>query len=96
MLTLQVGSYIEPDHWRIGNLLRPGLEGFCQYYLPTACGGPVKEVAVNVEITGRKPRRRAGDFYLRVKITFVGDGEPDTTTGGWTPCDWCGEQRQPQ
>ncbi len=38
-------------------------------------------LAVRVERTGRVPNR---DGYYRGKITFVGDGEPDVVTRGWT------------
>ena len=82
---VDVGSYIQPENWSIGGILRPGLDGFCQYYLPTNSGGPIKEVAVNVEITGRTWRRRNGGLYVRVKITFVGDCEDDVIAYGWTP-----------
>jgi hypothetical protein len=92
-MEIKVGTYLEPDSWGIGELLRPGLQNFCSFYLPTHSGGPIKEVAVDVEVTGRKPRWRQGDWYMRVKITFVGDGEPDTIVGGWVPCNWQGEAR---
>ena len=41
--------------------------------------------AVRIEITGRKGQRRPYDDrqWVRVKITFVGDGEPDTVSRGW-------------
>ena len=85
---VDVGPYITPDNWGIGNCLTKGLEGFCDYYLPVNSGGPIKEVAVNIEITGRTRQRRNGDYYVRVKITFVGDGEPDTITHGWVRSVW--------
>ena len=77
-----VDSYIEPESWRLGGVLKPGLHGFCDYYLTTN-SAVVKEVAVNVEITGRTIIRRQGDWYVRLRITFVGDGQPNTHTGGW-------------
>ena len=85
---VDVGTHVEPEHWGIGNLLKPGLAGFCDYYLPTNSGGPVKEVAVNVTITGRTRIRRQGGYWVRVKIEFVGDGEPSTFTGGWVHAVW--------
>ncbi len=46
--------------------------------------GRITNVAVNVEVTGRRIRQVPGGGYgWRVKVTFVGDGEPDTTVGGW-------------
>ena len=80
---VKVGTYVEPENWTCGDLLEEGLPGFCDFYLPTHCGGPIKHVAVNVVITGHMPHRRLGTFYRRVRITFVGDGEPNTVTGGW-------------
>ena len=85
---VDVGTYVEPEGWGIGNLLKKGLDGFCQYYLPVNSGGPIKELAVNIEITGRTRQRRCGSYYVRVKITFVGDGEPDTITHGWVHSVW--------
>ena len=82
---VDVGTYVEPDGWGIGNKLNPGLEGFCPYYLPTNSGGPIKELAVRVEITGRSRQRRHGGYYVRVKVIFVGDCEPDTVVKGWVP-----------
>lgn len=83
---IQVGTYVWPDNWAMGNCLRKGLEGFCPFYLPT--NNPIiTQLACNVEITGRRPQRRCGDYYLRVRITFIGDGEPDTVCGGWIPCN---------
>jgi hypothetical protein len=40
-------------------------------------------VAVNVKITGKTPTRRNGSLWYRVKVEFVGDGEPSTFSGGW-------------
>ena len=41
------------------------------------------DIAVNVNITGRKPQRWCDSLWMRARITFVGDCEPDTATGGW-------------
>jgi hypothetical protein len=91
MVEIKVGTYIVPEKWGIGEKLKPGLAGFCDYYIPTHSGGPIKEIACNVEVTGRKPRWFGGSWWMRVKIIFVGDGEPDTITRGWTPCNYLGE-----
>jgi hypothetical protein len=87
-MPIKVGTYVRPDGWGLGNCLTAGLEGFCDFYLPTNSGGPIKEVAVNVEVTGRTMQRREGSYWVRVKITFVGDGEPDVVVRGWTPYQW--------
>lgn len=46
-------------------------------------GGPA--VACRVDVTGRTLHRApyTGTPRVRVRVTFVGDGEPDTTCGGW-------------
>ncbi len=82
---IQIGTYVTPEGWRgLGERLEEGLAGFCDFYLPTGYQKPLQtHIAVNVKITGRRPIWRQGAFWLRVKITFVGDGEPDTYTGGW-------------
>ena len=85
---VDVGTYVEPDGWRIGNQLLPGLPGFCDYYLPTNSGGPIKELAVDIAITGRTRQRRCGSYYVRCRITFVGDCEPNTVVYGWVPAVW--------
>ena len=77
-----IGTFVEPDGWSVGDNLEEGMEGFCDYYLPTR-HPVITHVAVNVRITGRFPRRRAGGLWRRVAITFVGDGEADEKTGGW-------------
>ena len=41
------------------------------------------EIACNVEITGRTIQRRYGSSSVRVRVTFVGDGEPDEVAYGW-------------
>ena len=50
---IKIGTYVEPDNWGTGDCLEAGLEGFCDFYLPTHCGGPIKHTAVNVKITDR-------------------------------------------
>jgi hypothetical protein len=83
---IQVGSHIQPDGWKIGNVLEAGLPGFCPFYLKT--NNPIiTRLACNVELVGRVLRRRLGDYYMRVRITFIGDGEPDVVCGGWIPAD---------
>jgi hypothetical protein len=45
--------------------------------------GPIKEVAVNVYVTGRTVQWKSGCQLIRVKVEFVGDGEPSTFANGW-------------
>jgi hypothetical protein len=81
----RVGSYIKPKHWPLGSCLAAG-DSFSPFRLPTNSEGPIKSLAVRVEVSGRKLGRaagRAGGLTVAVKITFVGDGEPDTVTSGY-------------
>lgn len=83
----KIGSYILVDDETIGHNLHKGSDysdsGFpgCQFYLPrnTLPNG----LACNVEITGRTLQRKNGAYYIKVKITWVGDCEPNTETSGW-------------
>jgi hypothetical protein len=46
--------------------------------------GQIADVAVNVVVTGRTLRRGAGSVdWVRVRVEFVGDGEPSSFSGGW-------------
>jgi len=44
-------------------------------------------IAVNVEITGRTFRRRRGAQYVKLRLEWVGDGEPSTYSDGWLLAD---------
>lgn len=80
----QVGHFVYPDGWNgISGVLKPGLEGFCPFYITTNSNGPIKELACRIEITGRTWQRRGGISVVRCKITFVGDCEPDVICGGY-------------
>lgn len=84
------GNFIAPDGWNIGENLEvsngysdsdfPG----CEYRLPAGFG---IRLAVNIVITGRTSHFYGGlgtsIYRTRVKIEFVGDGEPSTYTGAW-------------
>jgi hypothetical protein len=41
------------------------------------------EIAVNIEVTGKQVRWFHGEPFCRVRVIFVGDCEPDRTSGGW-------------
>ena len=92
-----IGDYCVPDGWKgFGEKLLasdlwadtsfPG----CQFRLPS--GNPFHDyqLAVNITRTGKDhyipASQRLGSFptyRCRVKIEFVGDGEPSTFSGGW-------------
>ena len=81
-----VGSYIRRDGVQFGAHLLPCDDwDKAEFRWPN----PIPEwqqshaIAVNVEVTGRTIRYYSGEAWVRVKLTWVGDGEPDTTTGGF-------------
>lgn len=84
----KVGMAIEGDGWRFGYTLLdceqkepvPGFSG-ADFRIESMTTGESR--AVNVAITGRVPTTRLGSHWLRCKITFVGDCEPDTVVKGW-------------
>lgn len=84
-----IGSFIELDNRNIGEKLLPG-DNFsdsgwpgCEFRFPISCGGPIKSVGVNVNVTGRGVQYRQGGMWIRVQIEWVGDCEPSTFSGGW-------------
>lgn len=80
--TPKIGDYLTPDNWRCGETLQAG-DNFSALRLPTCGGGPIKSLAVKVQISGRKVHWGAvRNSWVRVKITFLGDSEPDTVTHG--------------
>jgi hypothetical protein len=79
-------SLLEVDGWKRSERLFKGLElpeWRCDFYLSTGLTAGVMHVAVNIDVTGEKAQRRGGDLMRRVRVTFVGDGEPDQVVGGW-------------
>jgi hypothetical protein len=82
----KVGSCIRPDEWSFGSRLVPSAWDRAQFRLPRPNafpGDPIQSLAVNVVVTGRTWQRREGDYWVRVRIEFVGDGEPSVFVGGW-------------
>lgn len=78
----KVASYVRPELWPFGARLQPSDWPAASFYLPTG-GSIVKEIAVNVTVTGRTLAMKAGAFWVRCKIEFVGDGEPSQFSPGW-------------
>lgn len=79
---VKVGSVIQPELWSWGTVLEASDWSEADFRLPSA-RHPDMKLAVNVTITGTTWQRRAGDYWVRVKIEFVGDGEGETVSGGW-------------
>lgn len=80
---VRVGSCIRPDGWRFSQRLIASSWDKARFRLPTGSAGPIKSLAVNVVVTGRTWQRREGDYWVRVRIEFVGDCEPSVFVGGW-------------
>ena len=74
---VKIGDYVAPDGWRSGENLIAG-DSFSSFRIPTSSGGPIKSLAVEIKITGRVTDK---DGFMRGRITFVGDCEPDCTDG---------------
>jgi hypothetical protein len=90
--TVQEGSEIYVDGWEPwASPLLPSDWKAARYRISTQNasglrGGPIKSLACNVTITGRTPQTpfgKGGADCVRVKIEFVGDGEPSTFISGW-------------
>ena len=89
-------TYIEPDRWNTGEKLKES-DGYsdssfpgCQYRIPAGFDGVEHryQLAVNISISGRKSHQLDyGRYKTRVKIEWVGDGEPSTFSRGWVYTD---------
>jgi len=80
-VTPAVGKYVKPDGWVLGGQLIEG-DDFSALRLTTNSGGPITDLAVRIEVTGRTLRTMHGTLAVRVRVIFVGDGEPDSFCGG--------------
>lgn len=47
----------------------------------------IHAIAIKVVITGRSFVRHGGEYWAKVQIEWVGDGESSTFTSGWLLCD---------
>jgi hypothetical protein len=81
--TPAVGHYLVPDGWSIGQQLQASDWERAPFRLPLVSRGPISSIAVRIEITGRVRQFRGTCAWWRCRIVVVGDGEPDTTMGGW-------------
>lgn len=72
--TLSTARGLLPESWEAAD-----------YRLPILGHGPIRSVAVRIEITGRRAqfRNADGSAWLKCRIVFVGDCEPDTYGKGW-------------
>lgn len=80
-VTPRAGLCVRPDGWQFGEQLIEG-DSFSTLRLRTG-QRVIESLAVEIAVTGRTLQRRYGMCWVRVRITFVGDGEPDVISGGW-------------
>ena len=88
-----IGLNVQPDGWakfswsdlQEGNDYSDSSFAGCEYRLPSQ--GSDAKYAVNISITGRKSHDVGSYgspwFKTRIKIEFVGDGDPSEFDGGW-------------
>ncbi len=83
--TVGVGTAIMPDSWRRSECLKPSRWNGAEFYLPSA-SYPDIELAVHIRITGRTLQRYQGEYWVRVAIEFVHEGEPNVQHTGRMLC----------
>lgn len=76
-----IGSVISVDGWNHAEALTGCDWDAAAFRLPSRASG--SGLAVNVEVTGRKLVRRNFAEWVRVRVTFVGDCQENTTAGGF-------------
>lgn len=76
-----VNDWLDIDGWRIGTALLPSDWHLAPFRVESP--GTGLRLAVRVEVTGRGLVLRRGVLWVRVAVSFVGDGEPDLTVGGY-------------
>jgi len=89
----RIGSYVVLDGIGVGKCLLEG-DTFGDWSCDFRWPNPVEAwrekhaIACNVTITGKTLQlRNGGDLYVRVRIEWVMDGEPNTHCGGWMMAD---------
>lgn len=81
---IKIGAFVQPDGWSEAGEVRRSDWDKAPFRLFSRRLNLA--LAVRIERTGRTLRRvpnTGGLWGVRVRITFVGDGEPDTVVGGW-------------
>lgn len=84
----KIGSYVELDGGKWAARLGPSNWKCAEFRLPSDAfrrvyGESHPGIACNVAVTGRTLQKRGGEYWVRVRVRFVGDGEPDTVVYGW-------------
>jgi len=78
----QVGSWVKPDGWNYGAYTIPCEWDGAEFRIP----GNYGDYSLDVEVTGRCTRQAPGlssGNYVRVKITWVREDEPNVPDRGW-------------
>lgn len=95
--TPEAGDTVYPDEWPSGGGKLVYADAFDQEYFGKDGQNVfriktyqklIPTLPVKIEITGRTAQRKWGGYYIRCKITFCMDGEPDVITGGLFPLKW--------
>lgn len=80
----KIGDLILPDGWTIPHRLEESDWEKAKFRLPTGQSVGVLSLAVNVEVSGKSEKRMFGEWgWIRVKLEFVGDGEPSKIHYGY-------------
>jgi hypothetical protein len=84
-VTPEAGMFVQPDNWGGGNKLATCEEWDAADFRLDSWNYTDVSFGVNIEITGRTIQweRTWWQRRVRVRIEFVGDGEPSTFSGGW-------------
>ena len=89
MDSIQVGDYLAPEGWDgLGGLLQAGHDAVGESYpgssFTVETMGTHRTYPVNLTITGRSlTYRKFSKPAKRVKIEWIHDGEPNTTSRGF-------------
>jgi hypothetical protein len=90
-VSAKVGSYVEMDGQSCGEFLLPCKDWDAADFRwpnPILDWRESRAIACNVHVTGRTVQYRQGTRWVRCKIEFVGDGEPNTFASGWILFGW--------
>lgn len=85
-IAAKVGSTIKPDGWKLDGKVIAG-DDFSEFRLTTN-NGLCRSLPARFEVTGRTTQRIEGNYWVRVRITILNDGEPDTVFGGYLLTGW--------
>lgn len=84
----KIGDTLYPDGWAPSlTYLNPSDWDKAEWRVPSAAY-PWVNLAIRLRVTGRTVQRKHGNLVVRVEITWVGDGEPDTHSKGYLAIDW--------